>query len=259
MNYRLGCRIGLYVVTVLQHYETWVVVVVTFERYMSIMHPLKSRVYLSRGRLKVAFYFILAFCFIYHVPHVITYDISDDDEGLPCQPTGKFGLWWEDNYKPIASLILFAFGPFGIIFLCNIIIIGKLIKMQKTRSNLGVSEEQQNTKKRLKKMVPLLMSLSFVFLITQGPYQIQLTPPFYFEIWSDDPTEQQYHSLWYNMIYTFANLNYSTNFFLYVLTHKVCVKTSSINVTNVGEYLLNEHCKGYLKSNGQIFLHAYIF
>ena len=220
MNYRLACRIGLYVVIVLQHYATWVVVIVTVERYMSIMHPFKARAYLSRGRLKVALYVILALCFIEYLPHIISFDIIDDYVDWPCEPSGDFGLWWEHYYKPKGNLLLFVFGPFSIILLCNLIIIGKLIKMQKSRGNLGVSQEQTNTRKQLKKTAPLLISLSFVFLITQAPYQIQLTPPFYIEIWSEDPTEQQYHSLWFNIIYTFANLNYSTNFFLYVLTHK---------------------------------------
>ena len=220
MNYSIACKIGFYVVIVLQHYETWIVVMVTVERYMSIMHPLKARAYLSRGRLKVALFVILALCFIEYVPHIITFDIIDNYVDWPCEPSCKFGLWWEYNYKPKGNLLLFVFGPFSIILLCNVSIIGKLIKMQKTRSNLGVSEKQTNTTKRLKKTAPLLMSLSFVFLITQAPYQIQLTPPFYIEIWSDDPTEQQYHSLWYNIIYISANLNYSTNFFIYVLTHK---------------------------------------
>ena len=215
-----GCKLGVYVVLVLQHYETWVVVAVTVERYMSIMHPIKAHAYLSRERLKLALWAILAICLLEYLPQITSYDVIENWVEWPCEPSDVFGRWWEYNYKPTGNLIFWVFGPFSIVLICNVIVIGKLLRMSKNHDSLGVSKEQAITQKKTKNMAPLLLSLSFVFLITQAPFQMFLTPQFGWKIYSADPTEQEYLILWFNIVYVFAYLNYSTNFFLYVLTNK---------------------------------------
>ena len=88
-----GFRLGIYATTVLQHYETWVVIMLTFERYVSVMYPLTANNVLNLSRIKLIMVFILALILVDYIPPLVSYDVIFDTYGFPFQSTYQFGRW----------------------------------------------------------------------------------------------------------------------------------------------------------------------
>ena len=210
-----GCKLGLYIVVVLQHMEAWVIIMLTVERYVSIMYPLHANRYLNLNRLKLIMSIIVVFILVEYCPHLVIQRINDDTSGFPCQPSRNWGRKWLNvNHK--SELVVF--GPFGILLVSNIIIILKLAKRNRKRASLGLNINQNHQKEtKLRKQAPLLLSISFIFLLTHGAVYFFLRTDFGRESFSEYLKEQeQYMSLRFTCCMLLLYINYSVNFFIYV-------------------------------------------
>ena len=219
-----GCKLGLYIIIVLQHMEAWVIIMLTFERYVSIIYPLHVMRYLNLNRLKIIMSVILVLICMDYIPYLVTQNITDDPFVYPCQPTRYWGRKWGKFYNTW-ELIIFVFGPFGILLVANIVIIWQLAKRNRKQTNLGVNAHNNNDKDvKLRKQAPLLLSISDIFLITHGPMYFYLRTDFGQQFFSEDPVEQQYMDLGFNLCLMFLYVNYSVNFFIYVVTNEMMRK-----------------------------------
>ena len=214
-----GCKLGSYVLVTLQHYEAWVVVVLTLERYLSIMYPLKAHKSLSQRKLQVLLGAILFLNMIDYLPMLTSHSLVGSQYDYLCQANSKFGRWWAEKFYPTWQLVVFVGGPFGILLICNTAIIWQLIKRNRKRSELGISTSKKENTINLNKQAPLLLGVGFIFLITQAPMNIYLMTDIGNKAYSDDPVEQEYLDLGFNLVLTFSYINYSVNFFIYVLTN----------------------------------------
>ena len=212
-----GCRLGLFVVTFLQYYESWVVVVLTLERYVSIVYPIKAKLFLTRSRLNALLGFLFVFIFIDTLPHIINFGIVETAYVFECQPTDKFGRWFINQYAPIARVILHIMLPFGILLFCNIAIIIRLVAYNRKKDELDVKNSR---KIKLNKIGPLLLAISFTFLITQSPLTIYLRTDRGNTHWLPDPVSQAYLDLEFTALFALAYINYAINVGIYVLTNK---------------------------------------
>ena len=127
----------------------WTLTVITFERFLAIVHPLKPRSTSRSVRFKVVAVWIWSF--IIALPSFIAYKIGRDKQ---CQEIG-IDHW----YTIVLFLINYAL-PLSFIFVTYLRIIVEL----KTQSSTGSQREIANHKRFLKMTVILVVSFALCFL-----------------------------------------------------------------------------------------------
>ena len=176
-----GCKIHMFAVYFFGCMCGWSIVLMTFERVVSVLIPLRAREICSRRRMGIAMLAVTAFLFVNFL-HLLVYTEMystvryDEFTGEPiyyksCRiKDGHYDrinkvLHWQD-------LLLSSAIPSGLIFIGNALIIYRLTKAQiKRRKTMNLDNQKQ---KGTSSITVMLVVVSVTFLITTLPVTIYL-------------------------------------------------------------------------------------
>jgi hypothetical protein len=182
----------------------------TVERVVSVYFPLKCREICSRRRLFVGVVLIVV---VYGALNVYLTFSSELGESGYCGIIERYEAFHMSGWYWIDSS-LYAFVPFAVIFTGNVLIARRLLSAERRRATMAGKNEKAKTSS----LTPMLMSVSWCFLLLNLPSCI-----FFIglgrNLWPSKTNKEQANLLF---AYTIVNLLYyvnnAINFFLYCLT-----------------------------------------
>ena len=191
----------------------------SIERCIAVCYPIKSRTWQTVKKSRVVIFCIIVFNAVYSLPVFKFYlpvDIKFKGETYTlCENSdGKV-------YVTI-SVLLYSAAPLTIIIAANCQIIMKIYQGSKMMKNLCNYQTEIGIQwKIVLKTLPVLLALSFMFLITTVPSSVMFLLVFYNNNWAIIDSESSDFcsrmTLW-SIIDLIRIGNYSLNFFIYCLT-----------------------------------------
>ena len=206
-----GCKMLMYIVNVLLCWSVWLVVLMTGERVVAIIWPLKAMAWLSVKRAKlmvVAIYVTMAaFNSVYLVVITSTYQ-----GGFAiCSVLGKYTGFFNEIWSPINTSVA-TFIPQILIFLINLSMILKIKEVRRRQAELRAGSQESSGQ-----VTAMLLAVSITFFLLTSPYSVFVTLVSQ-GIWDYMATPYSYsvYLLIITILRLLADLNHCVNFLLYV-------------------------------------------
>ena len=209
------CKIMFYLFANMQICSIYFIVLLTFERFYSIIRPHKAASFNTVKRAKITIACIVAYGIVGNIPHLFTTEL----EGRICMSifnnTPRRIFYW---YGSITAFMI----PFVLLLTMNCVII--FILRQRARSNLTRSTGQGQTQGQGKgqdksfenQIYMTLLLVTFTFLVLTTPIMSVI----FWQTFNFQPTPKMIaiNYLWFTIGETFIFTNNSINFFLYVMS-----------------------------------------
>ena len=211
----LPCRVLLYIVQSSGTMSSWMIVLISIERFMAISYPLKVHIYFSMKRscililclgvlicvVKVYRFFFASIAMSYDLPICMI-----------TRPNERSNIFFS-----ILDGLLYCLIPFCLISILNVMIVKKLKSIKAFRARSQV--HSQSSTHRDRSLVPMMLALSLVFAVTTFPVNVLLITSLILE---DNAYELNKSYNWvFVLTIGLANLNHIVNFFLYCITGSV--------------------------------------
>jgi hypothetical protein len=228
------CKTGIFLGYVCSNTSVWLIVIVTIERFIVVIFPLKAPRFCNRtiARTSIVCVFIvfiftnIHFTWTVHLQHYRFDNITFSK----CQAKQEHEYLVEVTW-PWVDASIYSFGPFFFIITLNCLIIRKLFSAKKTRNILrqqsSLSKRKNgNEENKIKgemsmKITVMLLIVSFTFLITTLPMNLVLIhSSLSAEIDNDDEVAFTKEKLLETLAVMLMYVNHSINFFLYCTTGK---------------------------------------
>ena len=210
------CKVFSFLIYFVTHVSSWVLVFVSIERCIGILKPLQHKLICTKKRAYWAMgimFFIIAAIDMY-VPIIKG---IEESRGNVCYVHPKhqafYSLFWS-----WADFVIYSGGPFLIIFLCNVVIITRLlVAAYKRKHSLSGSASGP----KLTSMTAMLITASFSFFILTSPITIYL---FLVDLANQDMMTLKFilkMIVFHRFAMLASFLNHAINFFLYCFSGPV--------------------------------------
>ena len=213
-----SCKVMTYVYNASILSSVWLVVMMTTERLLAVVWPLRITVWvnISRARIAVAVNYLI---------WLITNSIYLLMVTSESATGGRYRCSLEPQYEhffnkiwAVIDMSLYAFVSQTLVLFLNVIIITYIRRARRQQKHI---REQQDSGEGSSQVTAMLLSVSITFLMLTCPYSI-----FYIGdrrgLWEDGASPRRYaiHSLIYTCFRVLAEFNHCVNFLLYVTTGK---------------------------------------
>ena len=206
-----------------QTVSNWIVVTVTFDRYLKICHLAHSRKYCSIAFFQKAIAILTIICTIIHIP--VLFEFKTTYKTDPCSGDKYFTYEQSEIYKNyfyrIGYTIIFQFTirlliPLILLTYFNTRLIIEIRRAMKVHRRISFHTNSQP--KHENSLTLLLIVVVSVFLVCQVPYLVTMIV----QGLRNDPEFASKIPRWvYSVLVVFANIfliiNCACNFFIYVL------------------------------------------
>ena len=203
--------------------STWLILVMTFERFYSIIRPHKAASFNTVKKAKITIVSIFVFFTLFNTPH----SFLSEMDSLICVAWGKRSHALGQFYFYISMIMAFIL-PFALLLAMNCVIIHTL----KRRSNLNISQSRpklqgqdydqgqpQKSRNPDNQITVTLLVVTFSFLALTTPAYSHLL---YLVVVGMGSTPKGFATfyLFYHLGEKSFYTNYAINFFLYVISGK---------------------------------------
>ena len=215
----IGCKLSTFITSFLTQYSSWILVLINFDRVISVYKPLQARTWCSKRRLGLALFMIMIILATVNLHLFWTTIFISDRKTDQCQYDlellGHHGISWTT-----VDAALFTFVPFILILGCNVSIIWSLVMTRKRqRANIHVRNALPSDSTT--SITTMLITISLVFIITTSPMTVcyQLYDDIT-ENLKDDPIGR---ALWWELVINTVLVlicysNNAVNFLLYCIS-----------------------------------------
>ncbi|ELU02369.1 hypothetical protein CAPTEDRAFT_205919 [Capitella teleta] len=200
------CKVGLFGVYFMVHFEAWILVNVTLERFAAVFIPHKVKQLFSKKRAALSIGLTGGILFLFNVHYWWEAKLIGPKEKHYCTVQNAF----YQSHWPRIDLALASAIPFIVIFTMNCVIIIRIAMRSK-----GLTGSKSS---KTSSMTAILISVSITFLVFTLPitiHLIQYNNAFYDMATQLEVAQSQVHWAVVNIVYY---LNNSTNFFLYCIS-----------------------------------------
>ena len=209
------CRVLVFFSQSSQIMSSWMVVLISIERFMAVVYPLKVHIYLSikRSCFLILFLYVLicvsSVYFLFSTFITLDYDFSFCLEFTPNKSS--------DVIFSTVNGLLYSFIPFCLISILNVMTLKQLRSKKAFRARFQVQRPASSQRDR--SLVPMMLAVSLVFAVTTFPLTLLLISSLILELAG---IEWNTNNDWTIMLAKeLANLNHIVNFFLYCITGSV--------------------------------------
>ncbi|XP_074651694.1 sex peptide receptor-like [Tubulanus polymorphus] len=202
----------------------WILVLVTIERFISVIFPVKAKTLCTQPRMLAAL--ACVFTILLLVDGHLLYGVRSNVDEVTQKVTscthvdGNYRGFWNQEWVWI-DLCVLSIVPFFVILICNIMIISKVRVSQKSINKLRSTNpghgKQPESVSKVTNMTAMLLTVNFVFLITTLPSSI------YLAFWTDLPVdltdhELAIHDLVFSCVNVWTYVSNAINFLLYCVS-----------------------------------------
>ncbi|KAK2158227.1 hypothetical protein LSH36_174g03050 [Paralvinella palmiformis] len=201
-----SCKIHIFLVYFLVHFEAWILVCVTVERLAAIFVPHRAREIFTKKFASTQIALTGLVLMMLNLHFFWTHTMVD---GI-CF-TGNDGHEdFMNNVWTWIDLMVSSCVPFVLMLSCNVGIITRLSYMQRKRR-----QSISTNKRRTSTMTGILITINFVFFLTTAPIAIYLSTE---EHWIDAVEDEQRLNVVYACVNMVAYTNNAINFILYCVS-----------------------------------------
>ncbi|KAL3836668.1 hypothetical protein ACJMK2_022090 [Sinanodonta woodiana] len=210
-----ACALFYYNGTWTQQYSNWILVAMTFERFIAIRFPLKVSKFCTKRNTFAVLLIILFTIMILNCHFLWTFhEVPHPLFKYECMPRPEYETFLAKKWYWIDG-VSYAMLPCLLLLICNGCIIHKIRastgKQLDLTNNMHINAGDKN--KQQKQVTIMLLSLSIVFTILTLPNCIFFIVKDEIQINSNYKVARFY--LIYNVIYFLSDINQSINFYLY--------------------------------------------
>lgn len=217
-----SCKIVTFLGYVCSDASVWLVVAVTFERFMSMCHPFKATSLCRVRKALLVIFLVLVFSILVNLHIFWTIGLIPDlNNATVCGPHESITLIW-----PCIDLAVYFVLPFLSTGIFNVKIIGKIRKMKRNSMHRRASLTTMNTcvptdTNIKKKLTWMMVVVSLTFVVTTFPMAAMLCVTAVFNSLKNVP---KINRQLFTKVLSFAELlmftNHAINFYLYVASSK---------------------------------------
>ena len=196
--------------------SSWLIVLISSERYIAVFYPLKAHIYCTRKKTFFAILAVLIMISIFSLPTLLFSNIMKENIIYVCISVVSSSLL--ETLYIVLTTMMYSIIPFCIILVLNIQIVKKLVLRRRFRA-----QHQQQSSPAQTKMIMVMFSVCIVFIFTtlpNGVFHLLLFISKYKDssfIHTDNLAVLMIKELWI--------VNHSVNFLLYCLTGSVFRQT----------------------------------
>ncbi len=204
----VGCKLHIFLVYWLGQYAAWILVSMTMERFFAIFSPHKAKQYITRTTCAVTIGVVGGLLAILNGHFFWTFY-----KGPPhnyCTSYDKFDPFLAGEWTWI-DFAFFSFIPFAVLIAANLGIITKIAYSNYVRKH---TMKQSSGGVKMTSMTAILITVSFMFLITTAPISIYLIIEQAI-IFEATPEKAALNNMWWAIVVNIGYINHSFNFFLY--------------------------------------------
>ena len=230
-----GCKISSYITNASLCWSVWLVVLMTCERFVAIIWPLKAMTWLSVKRAKLMVVAIYVTMAAFNSAYLVTSTSLYLGGSARCGTLGKYRELFNKTWIPMETSVV-TYIPLILIFLLNVSMILKIKEARRKQAELRV-ESQENSGQ----VTAMLLTVSIAFFVLTIPRSLFLILVKQ-GIWDYMATPYSYsvYLLINTILRLLADLNHCVNFLLYVASgssfrkeiRKLCPCSCKHNVSN---------------------------
>ncbi|KAK2165796.1 hypothetical protein LSH36_45g07020 [Paralvinella palmiformis] len=162
-----GCKIHIFLVYFLVHFEAWILVWISAERLVAVCLPHRAKVIFT---VRFVWLQITGTGFVTFIINLHIFWTVSLKANICVPYNRKYEVFWEEIWSKV-DLVISSFVPFVVMFLMNLAIVTRLLHLRSTRKRTTshVTAAPANA------MSTMLITVNFAFLITTSPVAIYLT------------------------------------------------------------------------------------
>ncbi|XP_074654676.1 uncharacterized protein LOC141908491 [Tubulanus polymorphus] len=208
------CTLHYFLTYVFSQLSPWMLILITIERCVSVVAPMRAKIICSRKRMIYASILMTLIILLanshmlYGIRIVLPFGCEEKDD--------DYSDFWFDYWVHV-ELFLTTLGPFMILLLCNAVIIISIKRSQmrqaamtNTATSSGSSGGGASTKTRkqnqTESITVMLVATNFMFVFTSLPFSVYLLLPTF---------EHKLVDACFSLL---SYVNYAINFWLYCFT-----------------------------------------
>ena len=206
------CKVHVFFTYLCIHASSWILVLLTAERVLSVLRPHKVRILCCRRNALVALAITIG-CLALLNGHFL---VGMEQEysyytRRNCYGVGEGYINFINNIYPIVDFCVAFAIPCAFILVGNTIILFELAKMARRRKEMVASEQKTNS------LTVLLLMLNVLFILSTGPASIYfIIFPYLYDAASPSQIDLLYFIFY--IVNVLAGLNACMNFILYFLS-----------------------------------------
>ncbi len=218
-----SCRISSFAIRFFKTSSSWVLVLISMDRFIGIHIPHKSKVLLTHTRFRIALAVVLTLIIAVYSPILMLYVSKEEYQPAinktrsDCSRSKDFVPMYK-GILPWLEQLVNCIIPFLLIFFLNSAIAWRLIKVNTTRKICRHAGDPRGA--NLKSLVVMLLLVSITFLLLNLPYNMYFLIKHTLNLSKKDTGHSLYIKLRpYKAVATVMQaLNHSINCFLYCLS-----------------------------------------
>ncbi|CAD5124698.1 unnamed protein product [Dimorphilus gyrociliatus] len=201
------CKINVFLLYWFLQSSAWLIVLITWMRALSLLYPLKAKLWMTKKAERIAVGVVFLFSFCLNAFLLVGITKGSFQGTVTCYAKSQKYL----DSKKIIDEVIGSFLPFALIFVGNILIIIQYNRFSKQRSSLTNNTSEGDN---FLSTTVMFIFISFTFLITTAPTLILLRE-------SDNIKAaigiEKENILWHSFQLVFY-ANFVLNFYLYCLS-----------------------------------------
>ena len=208
------CKIHVFLTYFSLQFSSWILVLVTCERCISVTRPAKVKLICNRKKGALGLGVIAAFIALLNGHWLVglTHKYNAYTMTYCAASTPSYVKFLNETWPIIDFCMTFAI-PCIIIMVGNTLIILKITQASRARSHMVASDKKKNTSS----LTITLIILNIIFIISMAPASIFLLT-YYLTIESQDNEQITRGTFIFEMVNSLAGLNATVNFILYFLS-----------------------------------------
>ena len=162
------CKIGFFVFYFYSHYSSALLVIMSFEKFIALYFPLKTKTFCTTKVAKVTCGITAMILTLYNIQYVVLYKVRKYTNGV--------AQCVIPNVRYLAILdridsVLYSFGTFAVMLLVNFAVIVKFLKAKCRKNNLNCSTESttQSLNKYATRGTAMVVTVSLTFILLTAP------------------------------------------------------------------------------------------
>lgn len=205
-----GCKFYLFVIYTFMDYSSWILVAVTVERYLRLVHPMRFQSLYSvkaGGTVLLVLFLTLT---VVNMHFFWTNGLTETGCGSIDEITQGSHFWFDEHVFTWIDLFVLSLIPSMIMIICNVLICRSIkgSNLNNTRNSLPTSHRNCLTR--------MLILVNVVFLVTTLPNSVYfIVHTFMEDMNMISPNVTSQLDLTWAVLYLLQFSNYCTNFYLY--------------------------------------------
>ena len=214
-----SCKIHTFLVYFLGQFSAWVLLSVTFERFISVWFPFKARYICTRknaaiGLVILAVFISSANVHFFWTRGLLVYALGNDTVEIYCNHLEEYYHFTIVIWDILDSLLI-AYIPCACMIVLNIFIIIKLKRFRR-RNKCGIIFAPDSSSARVNTMTAMLLTVTFTFVLLMSPITLYLIGQNYW--WEYQHNNDSSFRIYWAAAIQLMYMNNAINFLLYYVS-----------------------------------------